>query len=459
MNSVTEKLFDAISFEQDRDKAKEYIEYIGSLFSELKEYRPFELLRTAKDRSNYLVIKTCKIIAMTCVHAALKRKDLYDNIIMEESAQILEVETFIPLLLQNPHDGYNKLKRIILIGDHNQLPPIIRNLAFQKFCNMEQSLFSRFIRLGVPYVELDQQGRSRPSICQLFSWRYNNLLSLPAILKSEPYKIANPGFLFEFQIINIEDFQGIGENEPTRHFIQNLGEAEYAVSLFVYMRLCGYPAEKISILTTYNGQKHLIRDIIKKKCAQNPLLGQPWNISTVDRFQGQQNDYIIVSLVRTKTIGHLRDARRLVVAMSRARLGLYIVGRVSLFSNCHELKPTFDQLQQFPTNLHIVLNEYYPITNRMCNTYRNVPQDRIMSFSSLVDFTNFVHNFYLSVASKHQIEEEKIEAEQTRLADIQKKEYETYLNEMESLAEANSKIYEGMIKNEIVLEPENDIDA
>jgi intron-binding protein aquarius len=47
-------------------------------------------------------------------------------------------------------------------------------------------------------------------------------------------------------------------------------------------------------------------------------------VSTVDRFQGQQNDFIILSLVRTRAIGHLRDVRRLVVAMSRARLGLYV---------------------------------------------------------------------------------------------------------------------------------------
>lgn len=64
----------------------------------------------------------------------------------------------------------------------------------------------------------------------------------------------------------------------------------------------------------------------------------------MDRYQGQQNDYIILSLVRTKTIGHLRDVRRLVVAMSRARLGLYILARANLFRNCFELSPAFDQV-------------------------------------------------------------------------------------------------------------------
>ena len=65
-------------------------------------------------------------------------------------------------------------------------------------------------------------------------------------------------------------------------------------------------------------------------------------VTTVDRYQGQQNDYIILSLVRTKHVGHLRDVRRLVVAMSRARLCIYWhvchcsvdAGNYSLLSYC-----------------------------------------------------------------------------------------------------------------------------
>ena len=66
----------------------------------------------------------------------------------------------------------------------------------------------------------------------------------------------------------------------------------------------------------------------------------------MDRYQGQQNDYIILSLVRTKHVGHLRDVRRLVVAMSRARLGLYILARVPLFQSCTELQPAFSIVSQ-----------------------------------------------------------------------------------------------------------------
>ena len=50
------------------------------------------------------------------------------------------------------------------------------------------------------------------------------------------------------------------------------------VAVFMYMRLIGYPAEKISILTTYNGQKHLIRDVIVQRCADNPFIGKPYKV-------------------------------------------------------------------------------------------------------------------------------------------------------------------------------------
>ena len=58
------------------------------------------------DRVNYLMTKQAKVVAMTCTHAALRRGEFlrlgfqYDNLLMEESAQILEIETFIPMLLQ-----------------------------------------------------------------------------------------------------------------------------------------------------------------------------------------------------------------------------------------------------------------------------------------------------------------------------------------------------------------------
>ena len=50
-----------------------------------------------------------------------------------------------------------RLKRVVLIGDHHQLPPVVKNMAFQKFSHLDQSLFTRFVRLGTPYIQLNAQ--------------------------------------------------------------------------------------------------------------------------------------------------------------------------------------------------------------------------------------------------------------------------------------------------------------
>ncbi|KAM3183594.1 hypothetical protein ACTXT7_010031 [Hymenolepis weldensis] len=367
---LIKRIFPGRNLAEDLSIARSCFRAISAIFNTLEEFRAFELMRTGLERANFLLTQEAKIVAMTCTHAGLKRRDLvqlgftYDTIIMEEAAQILEIETFIPLLLQNPDiSGCNRLKRWIMIGDHNQLPPVVKNQAFNNFSNMGQSLFTRMVKLGVPTIQLDAQGRTRPPIARLYSWRYERLVDIEHVISRQEYNLCNPGFRYEYQVVNVENYKGVGESEPSPFFYQNLAEAEYVVATYMYMRILGYPADRITILTTYNGQKHLIRDVINARCASNPLFGKPKSVTTVDRFQGQQNDYILVSLVRTHTVGHLRDVRRLVVALSRARLGLYIFGRVDQFANCQELRPAFDRLlgrrglgpdgEVRPTRLHL----------------------------------------------------------------------------------------------------------
>ena len=104
-----------------------------------------------------------------------------------------------------------------------QLPPVIKNMSFQKYSNMEQSMFNRFVRLGVPTVQLDAQGRARPSLCQLYKWRYRTLGDLPHVMRWAEYLVANPGMLYDYQLVDVGDFNGVGETEPTPHFIQVRG--------------------------------------------------------------------------------------------------------------------------------------------------------------------------------------------------------------------------------------------
>lgn len=69
---------------------------------------------------------------------------------------------------------------------------------------------------------------------------------------------------------------------------------------------------------------------------------------------------IILSLTRTSRVGYLRDVRRMTVAVSRARLGLYVLGRRSVFEACPELRPAFDILLERPDKLMLVTGEMWP---------------------------------------------------------------------------------------------------
>ena len=204
------------------DEARTKISEIKAIFDELAEYRPIELLRSQRQRTDYLLMKQARVVAMTCTHAAIARSHLvklgfhYDNIIMEEAGQMLDCETFIPLLLQRGEsdDGssdaslaaHSRLKRVCLIGDHNQLPPVVKNQTFCRYSHYDQSLFARLIHLGVPAIELNKQGRARQDIARLYSWRYDNLGDLGHV-STGVFQRANTGLAHTFQLINVDDFE------------------------------------------------------------------------------------------------------------------------------------------------------------------------------------------------------------------------------------------------------------
>ena len=73
---------------------------------------------------------------------------------------------------------------------------------------------------------------------------------------------------------------------------------------------------------------------------------------------------MILSLTRTSRVGYLRDIRRLTVALSRARFGLYILGRREVFESCFELRQAFEILLQRPDKLMLVTGELWP-SNRV----------------------------------------------------------------------------------------------
>ena len=110
------------------------------------------------------------------------------------------------------------------------------------------------------------------------------------------------------------------------------------------------------------------------------LVGMPAAITTVDKYQGQQNDYVLLSLVRTEAVGHIRDVRRLVVALSRAKLGLYVFCRQQLFENLFELQPSFSQLVAKPTMLQLVVGEGWPTRRKVTD---EISTDRVYTVDNV----------------------------------------------------------------------------
>jgi intron-binding protein aquarius len=127
---------------------------------------------------------------------------------------------------------------------------------------------------------------------------------------------------------------------------------------------------------------------LTRRCSWHPLFKRPI-LSTVDQFQGQQADYVLLSLVRTKNVGHIRDIRRLVVALSRSRLGLYVFCRTNLYKNCKELSPAFSQLLNRPTQLCIAPVEKYAGFTR--KTQDSPEKSTVVKIKNVVEMGEKVH--------------------------------------------------------------------
>ena len=59
-----------------------------------------------------------------------------------------------------------------------------------------------------------------PSLCKLYNWRYKQLGNLPHVQQLPQFQVPNPGLTYDFQLVNVEDFNGVGESEPNPYFYQ-----------------------------------------------------------------------------------------------------------------------------------------------------------------------------------------------------------------------------------------------
>ncbi|KAK0656215.1 P-loop containing nucleoside triphosphate hydrolase protein [Cercophora newfieldiana] len=288
-----------------------------------------ELCREAKEikaRQDARVVAGEKIDVVGCTTTGLtKYRKLLSalqprSLLVEEAAETREANIVSAL--------YPSIQQLILIGDHQQLAPHcdIHWLGSAPF-NLDVSLFQRMVNLGMPFTMLNQQRRMKPELRSILSPFYPELTDHELVL-SNKNRLDVPGmggrncWFFDHQW---------PEDTTSDRSKFNDQEADMIAGFFSYLVANGVPAEKITVLTFYTGQRKVILSKLKK---HGSLVGLSFKVYTVDSYQGEENDIVLLSLVRSPrpergaAIGFLEDPRRAVVAISRARCGFYVFGNI-----------------------------------------------------------------------------------------------------------------------------------
>ncbi|XP_051752119.1 NFX1-type zinc finger-containing protein 1 [Ctenopharyngodon idella] len=277
-------------------------------------------LNEIRRREDLFVLKQAQVVGMTTTGAAKYRQALQELqprlVIVEEAAEVLEAHTITTLSKACQH--------LILIGDHQQLRPSATVYDLAKNFNLEVSMFERLVRVNFPFVRLNYQHRMRPCIARLLTPHiYETLENHPSVLKYDNVK----GLLKNLFFVNhCETEEEIKDGRSH----QNPHEAHFVVELCRYLLYQDYKPSQITILTTYTGQLHCLR-----KLMPSPAFAGV-KVHVVDKYQGEENDIIILSLVRSNLkgkVGFLNIPNRVCVALSRAKMGLYCIGNMDMLSS------------------------------------------------------------------------------------------------------------------------------
>lgn len=286
-----------------------------------------QLYQAAADRLTELrlqedlwVLKEAKVVGMTTTGAAKYRKVLQEVqpriVVVEEAAEVLEAHLITTLS--------NACQHLILIGDHQQLRPSATVYDLARNFHLEVSLFERLVKVNVPFVRLDYQHRMRPEIAELLTPHiYEQLENHPSVMDYENIKGISSNLFFVEHNFPEEEIR-----EGKSH--QNQHEAAFVVALCHYLICQDYQPSQITILTTYTGQLFCLR----KMMPSEKFVGV--KVHVVDKYQGEENDIILLSLVRSNEsgkVGFLQIANRVCVALSRAKKGLYCIGNMNILAN------------------------------------------------------------------------------------------------------------------------------
>ena len=275
-------------------------------------------------RINAELFGEARVIASTLVGSAnrLLEGQKYATLFIDEAAQALEAACWIPI---------RKCSRVIFAGDHCQLPPTIKSLPALKG-GLGKTLMERIVENKPEVVTLLKvQYRMNEEIMRFSSdWFYDGKV------ESAP-QIKYRGILdFDTPMVWV-DTSELGEREQfVGESFGRINKAEAELTLktlqdyFTKIGKSRILEEQIDVgvISPYRAQVQYLRSLVKKRDFFKPYR-RLITINTVDGFQGQERDVILISLVRSNDegqIGFLRDLRRMNVAITRARMKLIILG-------------------------------------------------------------------------------------------------------------------------------------
>ena len=315
------------------------------------------------------VLSAAQVIGCTLTGALSRtlenasRDKPFDVVVIDEAAQALETACWGALL---------KGKRAVLAGDHLQLPPTVVCDAAERG-GLGRTLFERAhemhpqlarmltVQYRVRARVMDTAACLRADASALFiallqmhgniaDWAsgelYDNRLTAPTSVAARTLAGLAPGSaaLAELPVVLLIDSAGCDmeeaapqEGDTTAESKSNEGEARVALAHAARLVAAGIPAAAIGIISPYSAQVALLREF--RRDAGESLAAL--EISTVDGFQGREKEAIIISCVRSNSrseIGFLSDARRMNVAVTRARRHCALVGDSETLSHNAFLK-------------------------------------------------------------------------------------------------------------------------
>lgn len=282
-----------------------------------------------------------RVIACTLVGSAnrLLMNRNFTSLFIDEAAQALEAACWIAI---------GKADRVILAGDHHQLPPTIKCIEAARG-GLDRTLMQKIIFNKPQTVSiLTIQYRMHADIMRFPSrWFYNNRLeAAPEVSQRGILQLDNP-----IAWVNTSDLEFAEDVNSDSMSRINKEEAVLLIEhLKSYINKIGKERlleEKIDfgVISPYKAQVHYLRSLVKRDTFFKPFR-RLITIHTVDGFQGQERDVILISLVRSNErgqIGFLSDLRRMNVAITRSRMKLIILGNAGTLSR----HPFYKALYQY----------------------------------------------------------------------------------------------------------------